>query len=136
MPKQKSLGTNLLLEHQRLLELVRALEALAEHGFESDPQAPTRRKAAALLETLVPALSHHFLLERTNLEGDFSDAPHLKRELEGLDEEHPQLLERFTRVQRALCRQSDAQALRSLLEVAIVSFLDHEAREDAVFAAD
>lgn len=130
-PRMKDGALNIILEHRRLLDLLAALEELAEDDAEGD----WRSELARLVDELLDGLRAHFAAEVTTTSAEsLPRSEGLARELRRLDAEHPVLLESFWGV-RTLAMNEDVsrQEVRLALGIAAQKFRDHEAEENALF---
>lgn len=133
MSETENTAQTLLLQHHDLLDLVDQIES------ELSPDELTREKQeklSALLRNLLLELEVHFAAEAAAYPSDLGDKPELEAELRELDQEHPVLLKEFGDALAELELSSPPTAAVAPLQRAVTRFRDHEAREDALFAAD
>ena len=133
-PSQGAQGQGLLVQHRELLARVNRIEdLLSSEGRRIG--GPQRRPFAALLEALIEALEVHLAEERQSLDRDFEDVPALRAAFAELDRDHPKLIAGFASTLDGLQRGLPWDEVSVRAEAAIAAFRDHEAREDALFAA-
>lgn len=130
---------SLFRQHQELLaDMVRVdvvLEALAQ-TTDLRSRWTLNDEAVELIKELMQKLKAHFETETAILRSEFfeEERPLLRDALREIAEEHPDLLGLFGHALRAFEVDSPDGTIE--LERAILTFRDHEAREEVLFVED